>query len=513
MKTYFGYDKPYLYVYCPAGSTETMEQALTPLLEKGVLFCRGGQISKKELRRIEAAHAVMLFVTKTCILDADFHQVVNRAVQSGKNILTIYLEDVALDSWGHMQLDSAQALFRYQLSDEEFARKLAEAEVFRNMAVTKQQKQFQKRRGFSLVAIPVLAAALLFTTVVYPLMLAPEKDTPGGIPGLKGLTQEELDQITELHICGDQVYSDVDKVHSWYGDAGNGRAEFEISVENWDTGENTVSTSTTRGSITDLSDLTKLRNLEVLEISGQQITDLTPVFELTKLRRLGVECNPITSIEGIEALHELEELYLSGTDITDLTPIDALPNLRILLAEGTYANQLSTEALARIDCLGLAGTGTRLSYVGEHENYNLSLLQLSYEIRDFSIFRDVKSFEALSCDGAYVSDFMPVLAGIPIGEFNFSGIHDLYSIDQLDGLVITKRLDVCHARSLTSIEGIEKYDGIECICLKDCLGLTDLTPLNNLQNVKVVEVSTPMKPLVEAQISPDACFRIEYRDD
>ena len=510
MKSYFGYDKPYLYVYCPAGSAEVMEQTLMPLTEKGVLFCQNGQASRKELQRVEAAHAVMLFVTKTCTDDPDFHQVVNRAVQSGKNILTVYLEDVPLDNWGHMQLDSAQALFRWQLSEEEFARKLGEAVVFRNMAVTKQQKQFQKRRGFSLVAIPVLAAVLLFTTVVYPLMLAPEKETEGGIPGLKGLTQKELDQITELHICGDQVYTDMTKVHCWYM---NGRTEIGVELENWNTGFHTTDTTATRGPITDLSDLTKLRNLEVLEISGQQITDLTPVFGLTKLRRLGLECNPITSIEGIDALHELEELYLSGTDITDLTPIDALPNLRILLAEGTYVDQLSTEALARIECLGLDGTGTRLSYVGEHENYNLSLLQLSYEIRDFSIFRDVKSFESLSYDSAYLSDFMPVLAGIPMEGFNFAGIHDLYSIDQLDGLVITKRLDVCHTQTLTSIEGIEMFDGIECICLKDCLGLTDLTPLNKLQNVQVVEVSTPMKSLVEAQISPDACFKIEYRDD
>lgn len=79
--------------------------------------------------------------------------------------------------------------------------------------------------------------------------------------------------------------------------------------------------------------------------------------------------------------------------------------------------------------------------------------------------------------------------------------------------MITRRLDVCHTQTLTSIEGIEMFDGIECICLKDCLGLTDLTPLNDLQNVECVEVSTPMKPLVEAQISPDACFKIEYRDD
>ena len=510
MKSYFGYDKPYLYVYCPAGSEETMEQTLAPLTEQGVLFCRGGQASKKELRKVEAAHAVMLFVTQECTQDENFHQVVNRAVQSGKNILTVYLEDVALDSWGHMQLDSAQALFRHQLSDEEFARKLTEAEVFRNMAVTKQQKQFQKRRGFSLVAVPILAAILLFTTVVYPLMLAPEKETEGGIPGLKGLTQKELDQITELHICGDQVYTDMTKVHCWYM---NGRTEMGVELENWDTGFHTNDTTATRGPITDLSDLTKLRNLEVLEISGQQITDLTPVFGLTKLRRLGVECNPITSIAGIEALQNLEQLWLSGTDISDLTPLEALPRLSALGIDGTYVRDLpNVETLERIESFCASSSGVRMSYVGKHERYGLDLRGISYQLRDFSFLRDVKSFDHIFCNDVYLSDFMPVLSGKPIESFAISNIYGLTEITQLDGLMIKKVLDVCHTGSLVSIEGIEMFDGVEEICLKDCLGLTDLTPLNDLQNVQVVQVSTPMKPLVESQISPDACFRVEYWD-
>ncbi len=511
MKSYFGYDKPYIYVYCPTENEEIMVQTLTPLREKGVLFCRNGQASRKELRRVEAAHAVMLFVTRDCIQSEDFHRVVNRAVQSGKNILTVYLEDVILDNWSHMQLDSAQALFCHQLSDEEFARKLTEAAIFRNMAVTKQQKQFQKRRGFSLVAIPVLAAILLFTTVVYPLMLAPEKETEGGIPGLKGLTQAELDQITELHICGDQVYTDMTKVHCWYI---NGRTEIGVELENWNTGFHTTDTTATRGPITDLSDLTKLRNLEVLEISAQQITDLTPVWQLTKLRRLGVECNPITSLEGIENLQNLEQLWLSGTDVSDLTPLEALPRLSALGIDGTYVRDLpNVETLERIESFCASSSGVRMSYVGEHENYGLDLRGLSYQLRDFSFLRDVKSFNHIFCNDVYLSDFMPVLLDKPIESFAISNIYGLTEITQLDGLMIKRVLDVCHTGSLVSIEGIEMFDGVEEICLKDCLGLTDLTPLNNLQNVQLLRISSDMRGLAETQLNTDVCFSIRYEDD
>lgn len=513
MKSYCGYDKPYIYVCCPQDKAEQAEEALSPLSDKGVLFCLGAGASRKELRRVEAAHAVMLFLTHDCVNDDDFHRVVNRAVQSGKNILTVYLDDVTLDSWGHMQLDSAYALFRSKMTDEDFVKKLSESEIFRDMAVTRQQKQFQKRRGFSLVAIPVLAAALIFATVVYPLLLAPviTEDDGSGIPGLKGLTQKELDQITELHICGDQVYTMHGKVHCWYSDGGRG--EIGAEINNWITGENTQ-TAVNRGSITDLSDLEKLRNLEILEISGQQITDLTPVYKLKKLKKLGVECNPISSPEGIEALQNLEDLWISGTDVTDLTPLEALPRLHDLGIDGTYVRDLpNTETLERIYSFCACNSGVRMSYVGVHEGMSLDLRGLSYQLRDFSFLRDVDEFWNFLCTGIYAADFMPVLAGKPISEFCFSDIRDLTSLDGLDGLVVTRRFDICHTNSLTSIEGIEKYDGVEVICLDNCLGLTDLTPLNKLKNVKTVELCLAMKPLAEAQISPDACFEIVYRDE
>ena len=277
MKSYFGYDKPYIYAYCPHDCEGIMEEILTPLYEQDVMFCKSDKMSKKELRRVEIAHAVVLFVNKTCPSDVDFHQVVNRAVQCGKNILTIYLEDVTLDSWGHMQLDSAQALFRHQLSDDEFTRKLAEAAIFRDMAVTTQQKQFQRRRGIFLVAVPVLALVLIFTTVIYPLI---QDSKANVIPGLKGLTQKELNQITELHICGDEVYTDVNELTCYYINE-NDRSEMTVCVH---TVEGDTSAPVTRGSITDLTDLKGLKNLEVLEISAQQITDLTPIYKLKKLK-------------------------------------------------------------------------------------------------------------------------------------------------------------------------------------------------------------------------------------
>ena len=252
----------------------------------------------------------------------------------------------------------------------------------------------------------------------------------------------------------------------------------------------------------------------MLEISGQQITDLTPVWQLTKLRKLGVECNPITSLEGIGALQNLEQLWLSGTDVSDLTPLEALPRLSDLGIDGTYVRDLpNVETLERIENFCASSSGVRMSYVGKHENYGLDLRGISYQLRDFSFLRDVKSFNHIFCDNVYLSDFMPVLLGKPIESFAISGIHGLTEITQLDGLMIKRVLDVCHTDSLVSIEGIEMFDGVEEICLKGCRNLNDLTPLNNLLNIELLRISSDMRQLAETQLNADVCFSIRYEDD
>lgn len=58
----------------------------------------------------------------------------------------------------------------------------------------------------------------------------------------------------------------------------------------------------------DFSGLEYLRNLEVLVLEGQCITDISPVFKLKKLKYLSLGCNFIESVEGIKNLPGLVSL-------------------------------------------------------------------------------------------------------------------------------------------------------------------------------------------------------------
>ncbi|MFH1088448.1 MAG: leucine-rich repeat domain-containing protein, partial [Patescibacteria group bacterium] len=93
--------------------------------------------------------------------------------------------------------------------------------------------------------------------------------------------------------------------------------------------------------------------LQILEIDGTNVTDLSPLNNLTNLRRLMIANSPITNLTGIKNLTNLTflnlfgdnklidistlrnltkliDLGLAGTNITDLSPMTSLKNLKTL---------------------------------------------------------------------------------------------------------------------------------------------------------------------------------------
>ena len=519
MKYDYSNNKPFIYLSYPEAREEETFRALEFLGAKGVSFCHADEINKKELKHIKASFAVLVFLDKDHFADANFRKVIDQAVKSNKNILTVYLDDVELDSWGHMQLDSAQALFKQSFmvggksdeiarlsgealfeAEEAFNQKLSEAAIFQNMSVTKEQKQFQKVRGISLVAIPVLALALIFFTIINPLLIAPNKAMKTEF-GLAGLSNSELQNLEVLAIGGDRVFTgEVSNVHTFYDN--NNKSKIRCEVADW-YGFVVDSTTVKRGNIVDVSDLAKLTNLKTLCISAQKIKDISPLFELENLVELDVECNPITSLEGIEKLTNLKCLNLCGTDIKDLTPLNKLENLETLSFEQSKVTIApSAELLSRVECLCV--NSCKLPNVGKHTEYKFDMKNANgREVRDLSFLNDVESFEALNASDLNLDIVNKYFGDRKIRECNISNIGGLTKISMLNLTGVTERLDVCWSEDLVSLEGIEKFDNIPVIVIKHCNNIVDLSPLNNLQNPKEIVVSTDMIEQYKAQVHND----------
>src|SRR5690606_5662162 len=79
--------------------------------------------------------------------------------------------------------------------------------------------------------------------------------------------------------------------------------------------------------ISDLTGLEYAQNLRVLDLSGNDLTDIDALSGLTALRELYLEDNAISDLGPLSFLRDLRILDLAGNLVTDLRP---LANLSLL---------------------------------------------------------------------------------------------------------------------------------------------------------------------------------------
>lgn len=77
----------------------------------------------------------------------------------------------------------------------------------------------------------------------------------------------------------------------------------------------------------DLTPLANLTNLEYLDMAKNHIADLSPIKNLTKLTYLNFIQNDITSIEPLRNLTSLTQLYPRANNIKDISPLQGLTKL------------------------------------------------------------------------------------------------------------------------------------------------------------------------------------------
>jgi internalin A len=82
--------------------------------------------------------------------------------------------------------------------------------------------------------------------------------------------------------------------------------------------------------ITDISALAGLTRLTELSIGGNEITDISPLAGLTELKSLALFNCRATDYSPLANLTQLQSLLLEFSTITDLTPLAGLTNLRTL---------------------------------------------------------------------------------------------------------------------------------------------------------------------------------------
>ena len=500
MNPYKGNGKPFVYVYFPPDEKERALSILEKFVQKNgnVSFWWSEKPLKKPEKVIDAAFSVIAFFKQAQINDKDFQNVIDAAVRCEKKILPIHLEETEYNTpWSRLALGSKQGIIRSAYKDDEqLLEKMTGAETFVDMKVTARQKKNRRSQLLRIIG-GLLASALgivgvLFFTGVIGFDPGDEEqviELPAfGISG----TQEELDKITTLCIYCDEAPKyelDEEIMPLPWGDFNDPKQMLESNT--LELNGNIVS----RGKMTDLNGLEFLRNLETLELKGQRISDISPIFKLKKLKYLSLRYNFIDSVEGIESMENLEAVELSANRLTDVSSLFRCPklsdvtldyNLELCDLGCDYAPNISNLSIVhtKVEKVPIIGVGLEEVIFRSCES----------NVTDYSFLSKVASFDGLSISGHVKATLLPVLKDKTI-NFILWEQSDLESMQELadTGVVFTSDYAgmVLNHSDLKTLEGVENIRGeIKKLNFVQDEMLTDLSPIQNLPSLNYLVYDT-----------------------
>ncbi len=186
-------------------------------------------------------------------------------------------------------------------------------------------------------------------------------------------------------------------------------------------------------------DVKELENIALLNLSVNQITDLTPLKELKNLYRLYLRENQITDLTPLKELKNLYRLYLSDNQITDLTPLKELKNLKELSLVGNQITDLTPlKELKNLEYLVL-GDNQITDLTPLKELKNLQELYLSdNQITDLTALKELKNLQKLYLSNNQITDLTPLkeLKNLKYLYFSSNRITDLTPLLELNRLII-----------------------------------------------------------------------------
>lgn len=276
------------------------------------------------------------------------------------------------------------------------------------------------------------------------------------------ITTEMLENVKQIRIVGTEILDDGD---NFWG-IGN-RVEGKDSEF-----------GSARGNITDLTDLTMMKNLETLALCNQEIEDISALKNLP-----------------------LKELYLNKNKITDFSVLTGLTNLDLLCILENPAEDLSVlkecSSITRlnIESMKLAD----IDFLGQ---MNLNILYMNNaEIKDGNMkpLLEINNLQEL-CIGDVPEEMAEVLAQMSElkGLIMWGGNTVLKNLEPLKGMESLESLAV--SSPVSSLEGIENFPNLYALSIGFSF-ITDLTPVLEAEQLHYIDISNAdiesYQPLLE----------------
>ncbi|EKZ1089176.1 internalin N-terminal domain-containing protein, partial [Listeria monocytogenes] len=183
--------------------------------------------------------------------------------------------------------------------------------------------------------------------------------------------------------------------------------------------------------VSDLTPLSNLTQLETLYIPKNRLSDLTPIANLSKLTTLDVEfnnvqtidqlmnltnlielnisANPVSDISVVKKMTQLEFLTMRDCNVTDLAPVQNLSNMMMLWAGGNQITDI-TPLKNMSNLLGLSLFGNNITDISVVEN--LSSLEdfdiKANHVKDISSLAKVPNLATATLSFNHIIDISPL---------------------------------------------------------------------------------------------------------
>ena len=455
--SYQGNAKPYALALYDASDAAIVLPVLHELDEHGLnlSYKTGRTVGKSVIRR---ACIVIAFLSARSIADNRTERAILLAKAMQVPLVCVNLDRTPLHDSLNSLLYTSNVIFadRYT-TPASLAERILTAEPLAYPALTKAQAHASRRTALLLMAgalLIVTAAGLLIWQRIeaaskVQTQTVQQEEPPVDIAGIlsSGMTQEDLLDIRTLILVGDQMINP--------NKLGNYRDWTEVITQMEIDGKTVWSMDgkeIPRGTVTDISLIGRMSNLQDLILLNQSVTDLSPLRSLTNLSYIEIVDCPVESIEALSGMPRLLELVLDQTKVASLLPLQNCTMLKYFRGSLAY-------------CASLEGLG----------------LPSMREITLFDI-RELKDLGALSaCSGLI--------------HLSIHADMQLTDISGLGGCTALKALFLEDATALHNCASLSELTQLEQLELYN-VGITDLSPLRQSRGLKVLHLEeVPVRDL------------------
>ncbi len=269
--------------------------------------------------------------------------------------------------------------------------------------------------------------------------------------------------------------------------------------------------------VSDLAPLASLTALQSLYLSGTDVSDLAPLASLTALQSLNLRTTQVSDLAPLASLAALQSLNLTNTKVSDLAPLASLTALQSLDLSFTQVGDLAPLAsLTALQSLYLPGTDVSdlapLASLTGLRALNLVDTQVS----DLAPLASLTALQSLYLSDTPVSDLAPLaslaalqslhLMNTPVSDL--APLASLAALQSLD-LMETQVSDLAPLASLAALQSLDlegtqvgdlaplaKLTALESLNLVDT-PVSDLAPLASLAALQSLDLwNTQIRDLV-----------------